>query len=86
VEAIEAGWNRQHRFHDLRHTAATLLAIQGVHPRAIQAALGWENPSMLKRYAHFVEEQRQAVAKAMDSILTPVAVNVAVNSEDAKPN
>src|SRR6202042_3735988 len=29
-----------HRFHDLRHTAATLLAVQGVHPRAIQAALG----------------------------------------------
>lgn len=39
-----------------RHTAATLLAVQGVHPRAIQAALGWENLSMLNRYAHFVEE------------------------------
>jgi len=63
-----------HRFHDLRHTAATLLAVQGVHPRAIQAALGWENLSMLNRYAHFVEEQRQAVATAMESILSPVAV------------
>ncbi|MGD1097232.1 MAG: tyrosine-type recombinase/integrase [Bryobacteraceae bacterium] len=68
-----------HRFHDLRHTAATLLAVQGVHPRAIQAALGWENLSMLNRYAHFVEEQRHAVASAMDSILAPVAVTVAVN-------
>jgi len=75
-----------HRFHDLRHTAATLLAVQGVHPRAIQAALGWENLSMLNRYAHFVEEQRQAVASAMDSILTPVAVNVAVNGPEAKLN
>jgi len=75
-----------HRFHDLRHTAATLLAVQGVHPRAIQAALGWENLSMLNRYAHFVEEQRQAVATAMDSILTPVAVNVAVNGKAAKLN
>lgn len=75
-----------HRFHDLRHTAATLLAIQGVHPRAIQAALGWENLSMLNRYAHFVEEQRQAVASAMDSILTPVAVKVAVNESEAKLN
>ena len=75
-----------HRFHDLRHTAATLLAVQGVHPRAIQAALGWENLSMLNRYAHFVEEQRQAVANAMDSILKPVAVNVAVNGSDAKLN
>jgi integrase len=75
-----------HRFHDLRHTAATLLAVQGVHPRAIQAALGWENLSMLNRYAHFVEEQRHAVAAAMDSILTPVAVNVAVKGSDAKLN
>ncbi len=75
-----------HRFHDLRHTAATLLSIQGVHPRAIQAALGWESPAMLNRYAHFVEEQRSAVASAMDSILAPVAVNLAVKSEEAKPN
>jgi integrase len=75
-----------HRFHDLRHTAVTLLAVQGVHPRAIQATLGWENLSMLNRYAHFVEEQRQAVASAMDSILAPVAVKVAVNGSDAKLN
>ncbi len=37
---------------------------------------------MLNRYAHFVEEQRQAVASVMDSILTPVAVN----GSDAKLN
>jgi hypothetical protein len=35
---------------------------------------------MLSRYAHFVEEQRQSVATAMNSILTPVAVSVAVKS------
>lgn len=73
-----------HRFHDLRHTAATLLAVQGVHPRAIQAALGWENISMLNRYAHFVEEQRQAVATAMESILNPVAVKMAVKTPEIK--
>ena len=75
-----------HRFHDLRHTAATLLAVQGVHPRAIQSALGWENLSMLNGHVHFVEEQRQAVAAAMESISTPVAVSVAVNASDGKPN
>ena len=41
---------------------------------------------MLNRYAHFVEEQRRAVASAMDSILTPVAVNVAVNNKQSPPN
>lgn len=75
-----------HRFHDLRHTSATLLAVQGVHPRAIQAALGWENLSMLNRYTHFVEEQRQAVAGAMEAILNPVAVNLAVNEAESKVN
>jgi integrase len=73
-----------HRFHDLRHTAATLLAVQGVHPRAIQAALGWENLAMLNRYTHFVEEQRQAVATAMESILNPLAVKVAVKTAETK--
>jgi hypothetical protein len=33
---------------------------------------------MLNRYAHFGEEQRQAVASAMDAIFSPMAVNVAV--------
>jgi integrase len=75
-----------HRFHDLRHTAATFLAVQGVHPRAIQGALGWENISMLNRYAHFVEEQKHAVAIAMDSILKPVAVTVAVKAPGHSPN
>jgi len=28
------------RFHDLRHTAATLLLLQGVHPKVVQERLG----------------------------------------------
>ena len=41
---------------------------------------------MLNRYTHFVEEQRQAVATAMESILSPLAVNVAVKPILAKAN
>jgi integrase len=44
----------RHRFHDLRHTAATLLAVQGVHSKTIQAVLGWDQVAMVDRYAHFV--------------------------------
>jgi site-specific recombinase XerD len=76
----------RHRFHSLRHTAATLLAVQGVHPRAIQGALGWENIAMLNRYGHFIEENRRAVAAAMNSILAPVAVTVAVDPRSDRVN
>jgi integrase len=65
--------------------AVTLSAL-AFTPRSIQAALGWENLSMLNRYSHFVQEQRQAVANAMESILNPVAVKVAVSSTGEKPN
>jgi integrase len=39
----------EHRFHDLRHTAATLLAVQGVHPKAIQSVLGWDQVAIVDR-------------------------------------
>lgn len=77
---------KRHRFHDLRHTAATLLAVQGVHPRAIQAILGWEQSSMLDRYTHVVDEMRKDAASKMDAILKPVAVKSAVKMTGAKAN
>ena len=75
-----------HRFHDLRHTAATLMAVQGVHPKTIQAVLGWDQAAMMDRYTHFVDEMRQEAAQQMDAILKPVAVNVAVNSILKRPS
>ena len=74
----------RHRFHDLRHTAATLLAVQGVHSKAIQAVLGWDQVAMVDRYAHFVDEMRKDAATKMDAILNPVAVNVAVKQPEPK--
>ena len=76
----------RHRFHDLRHTAATLLAVQGVHAKAIQAVLGWDQLSMVDRYTHFVDEMRKEAAIKMDAILNPVAVKVAVKHVDPKAN
>ena len=58
------------RYHDLRHTAATLLLAQGVDPRTIMETLGHSQISLtLNTYAHVVPAlQRQAAAK-MDEIL-----------------
>jgi integrase len=76
----------RHRFHDLRHTAATLLAVQGVHAKAIQSVLGWDQVAMVDRYAHFVDEMRKDAATKMDAILKPVAVTVAVKPVEVKAN
>jgi integrase len=83
---LKAAGIPQHRFHDLRHTAATLLAVQGVHPKAIQAVLGWDQLAMVDRYTHFVDEMRKDAAAKMDAILNPVAVNQAVKPSTQKPN
>jgi integrase len=76
----------RHRFHDCRHTAATLLAAQGVHPKAIQAVLGWDQVAMVDRYTHFIDEMRKDAAAKMDAILKPVAVNQAVTPGVKKTN
>ena len=58
------------RYHDLRHTAATLLLAQGVAPRTIMETLGHSQISLtMNTYAHVVPAlQREAAAK-MDAIL-----------------
>jgi integrase len=40
------------RFHDLRHTHASHLAMRGVPLETIGALLGHKDPKMTKRYAH----------------------------------
>ncbi|MCY4602514.1 MAG: site-specific integrase [Acidobacteria bacterium] len=59
------------RYHDLRHTAATLLLAQGVDARTIMETLGHSQISLtLNTYAHVVPAlQREAAAK-MDEILS----------------
>lgn len=59
------------RFHDLRHTAATLLLAQGVHPKLAQEYLGHSQISLtMDTYSHVVPSLQKEVAKAMDKILT----------------
>ena len=57
------------RFHDLRHTCATLLLAQGVHPKLVQEQLGHSQISLtLDTYSHVLPAlQREAAAK-MDAL------------------
>ena len=58
------------RFHDLRHTSATLLLLQGVHAKVVQERLGHSNISMtLDTYSHVLPELEQAAAAHFDGLL-----------------
>jgi len=46
------------RFHDLRHTTATLLLAEGVDPLVIQSILGHTSLAVTARYAHVVSESQ----------------------------
>jgi integrase len=56
------------RFHDLRHTCATLLARKNVNPRIVQDTLGHASLSMtLGIYSHVQAAMKAEAAAAMDS-------------------
>jgi integrase len=59
------------RFHDLRHTAETLLLVQGVDPRTIMETLGHSQISLtLNTYAHVLPALQSDAADRMDAIST----------------
>src|SRR5450759_5473083 len=63
------------RFHDLRHTAATLLLQQGVHPKIVQERLGHADISMtLNTYSHVLPSMQEDAALKMDELLNPIEV------------
>ena len=58
------------RFHDLRHTCATLLLRQGVNPKFVQELLGHADISLtLNTYSHVLPEMGDAAAGGMDAAL-----------------
>lgn len=55
------------RFHDLRHTCASLLIAKGAHPKAIQRHLGHSTITVtLDRYGHMFPEESDRLADALD--------------------
>jgi integrase len=58
------------RFHDLRHTCATLLLRQGVNSKFVQELLGRADISLtLNVYSHVLPGMVDAAAGAMDAVL-----------------
>ena len=65
------------RFHDLRHTAASIMLNRGVPVIVVSRRLGHAKPSTtLGIYAHLYMESQDEPARIMDKILTPVLVTL----------
>lgn len=60
----------QRRFHDLRHSCATLLLVQGVSPRVVMDVLGHSQIGLtMNTYSHVIPELRREAADRMDHLL-----------------
>lgn len=58
------------RFHDLRHSCATLLLVQGVSPRVVMDILGHSEIAMtMDTYSHVVPELQRDAANRMEDVL-----------------
>lgn len=61
---------RRVRFHDLRHSCATLLLVQGVSPRVVMDVLGHSEIALtMNAYSHIVPELQREAAQRMQAIL-----------------
>jgi len=62
------------RFHDLRHTSATLLLAAGVHPKVVQERLGHSQIGItLDTYSHVVPTMQREAAGKLDEMMRPSA-------------
>jgi len=62
------------RFHDLRHTSATLLLAAGVHPKVVQERLGHSQIGItLDTYSHVVPTMQLEAATKLDAMMRPAA-------------
>ena len=68
-EAVKAGLPKI-RFHDLRHTSATLLLAGGVHPKVVQERLGHSHISLtLDTYSHVLPTMQEEAAEKLEKVL-----------------
>ena len=65
--ALEAAGIEDFRFHDLRHTFASRLAMAGEDLSIIQRAGGWKTAITMQRYAHLSPDHMRAAVQRLVS-------------------
>ena len=60
------------RFHDARHSHASLMLKQGIHPKVVQERLGHSSIQVtLDTYSHVAPGIQQAAAASFDEVMAP---------------
>jgi integrase len=60
----------QIRFHDLRHSCATLVLSMGVHPKMVQERLGHSQIAVtLDTYSHVLPSLQEEASHRLDTLL-----------------
>ncbi len=68
---LKAAGLRRMRFHDLRHSCASLLIAQGIHPKVLQATLGHATIGItMDTYGHLFSDAQRDAAVKMDAALS----------------
>jgi integrase len=66
VKVLSAAQVKDFRFHDLRHTAAFNLAMNGASLMEISEILGHKALLIVKRYAHLTESHTSGIVEIMN--------------------
>lgn len=57
------------RFHDLRHAAATLMLLRGLHPKVVQERLGHGSIAVtMDTYSHVLPSMQKEAAHTIDAM------------------
>ena len=71
---------REIRFHDLRHTAASLMLNHGISPIIVAKRLGHSKVSItLDTYGHLLPGMQQETANFIDDLVTPIEEKLHTN-------
>lgn len=75
------------RFHDLRHTAATLMLKEGINPKIVQERLGHSDITLtLNTYSHVLPSMQDEVAEKLDELVTLVPIQEEITQLPARQN
>lgn len=82
--AREAAGRPDLRFHDLRHTGATLAAVSGATLKELMARLGHSTPAAAMRYQHAAADRDKAIAEALSKLATVTPITAAKGTRKRK--